>query len=199
MTTSETDTETETETDTDNGSGTGDIALRRNCRATTVPQGESVALSAGGIVQLVQRRGGSITVRTGWGTLLRIDAEDADALGLEPSERNVTISTTGPFDMDQVTAALSTVYDPEIPVSIVDLGLVYRCDEVIGEDGSRRIEIDMTMTAPGCGMGDVLCADAYRVVERIPTVDHVEVNLVFDPPWGMDRISDAARLELGLL
>jgi probable FeS assembly SUF system protein SufT len=184
-----------TTSDTD----TGAIALRRDCPATTVPHGEPVALSAGGIVQVVQRRGGSITVSTELGTLLRIDAEDADALGLEPTERNVTISTTGPFDMDQVTTALSTVYDPEIPVSIVDLGLVYRCEEIINDDGSRRIEIDMSMTAPGCGMGDVLCADAHRVVERIPTVDHVEVNLVFDPPWGIDRISDAARLELGLL
>ena len=179
-------------------SDTGTIALRRDCPATTVPHGEPVALSAGGLVQLVQRRGGSITVRTELGTLLRIDADDADALGLEPSERNVTIASTGPFDMAQVTAALSTVYDPEIPVSIVDLGLVYRCEE-FHDDGSRRIEIDMSMTAPGCGMGDVLCADARRVVERIPTVDHVEVNLVFDPPWAIGRISDAARLELGLL
>ena len=179
-------------------SDTGTIALRRDCSATTVPHGEPVALSAGGLVQLVQRRGGSITVRTELGTLLRIDADDADALGLEPSERNVTISNAGPFDMAQVTAALSTVYDPEIPVSIVDLGLVYRCEEIVKDDGTRRIEIDMSMTAPGCGMGDVLCADAQRVVERIPTVDHVEVNLVFDPPWGVGRMSDATRLELGL-
>jgi len=175
------------------------IALLRDCSATTVPHGELVALSAGGVVYLVQRKGGSITVRTELGTLLRIDADDADVLGLVPSERNVTLSTAGPFDMGQVTAALSTVYDPEIPVSIVDLGLVYRCEEIIDDDGSRCIEIDMSMTAPGCGMGDVLCADAHRVVDRIPTVDRVKVNLVFDPPWGIDRISDAARLELGLL
>lgn len=174
------------------------IALGRDCPATTVPHGDPVALSAGGLVQLVQRRGGSITVRTELGTLLCIDADDADALGLEPSERNVTISSAEPFNMDQVTAALSTVYDPEIPVSIVDLGLVYRCEAFHDEDGARRIEIDMSMTAPGCGMGDVLCADAQRVVERIPTVDRVEVTLVFDPPWGTDRMSDATRLELGL-
>jgi probable FeS assembly SUF system protein SufT len=184
---------------TGNGPGGGIIALGRDCPATTVPHGESVALAAGGIVHLVQQRGDSITVRTELGTLLRIDAEDADALGLEPAERNVTIATNSPFDMDQVTEALSTVYDPEIPVSIVDLGLVYRCEEFIDNDGARRVEIDMSMTAPGCGMGDILCADARRVVERLPSVDHVEVNLVFDPPWGLDRISDAARLELGLL
>lgn len=175
------------------------MALARDCPATTVPHVEAVALSAGGLVTVVQRQGGSITVRTELGTLLRIDADDADALGLAPPERNVSIATNGPFDLDQVLAALGTVYDPEIPVSIVDLGLVYRCEEIVGEDGERTIEIDMSMTAPGCGMGDVLCADARRAVERIPAVDHVDVNLVFDPPWGMDRMSNATRLELGLL
>jgi probable FeS assembly SUF system protein SufT len=176
----------------------GPVDLTRDCSATTVPHGEQVSLSAGGVVQVVQQKGAGITVRTELGTLLRIDVEDADALGLEPPERNVTIAGHGPFSIDQVMEALATVYDPEIPVSIVDLGLVYRCEEIIDGDGERRIEIDMSMTAPGCGMGDVLCADARRVVSRIPAVDHVEVNLVFDPPWGFDRISEAARLELGL-
>jgi probable FeS assembly SUF system protein SufT len=176
----------------------GAVTLARDCSATTVPGGASVALAAGTSVHVVQRLGGSITVRTGFGSLLRVDADDADALGLVGPGRNVTITTTGPFDMDEVTAALRTVYDPEIPVSIVDLGLVYRCDEIVEDDGTRRIEIDMSMTAPGCGMGDILCADARRAVERVAGVDHADVNLVFDPPWGIDRISDEARLELGL-
>lgn len=175
------------------------IALLRDCPASTVPQGEPVALCAGGIVEVVQRRGGSITVRTELGALLRIDADDADALGLSPAEGKGSVPTTGPFDMGQVTAALNTVYDPEIPVSIVDLGLVYRCEAIVNTDGTRRIEIDLSMTAPGCGMGDVLCTEAQRVVEQIPTVDNVHVNLVFDPPWGIHRLSDATRLELGLL
>ena len=175
------------------------VTLTRNCAATTVPSGDPVALAGGTVVHVVQRLGGSITVRTGFGTLVRIDADDADALGLGGPGRNVTITRTGPFDMADVTAALRTVYDPEIPVSIVDLGLVYRCEERLEDDGTRRIEIDMSMTAPGCGMGDVLCADARRAVERVPGVDHADVNLVFDPPWGIDRISDEARLELGLL
>jgi len=179
--------------------GSGALKLSRDCPATTVPYGEPITLSAGGVVVVMQRKGASITVQTEMGALLRIDAEDADALGLEPPERNVSLTGSGPFDMDHVIEALSTVYDPEIPVSIVDLGLVYRCEEVTGSDGGRRIEIDMSMTAPGCGMGDVLCADAKRVVEQIPSVDEVEVNLVFDPPWGMDRISEATRLELGLM
>ena len=174
------------------------ITLARDCPATTVPHGETVSLSAGGVVHLVQHKGTSITVRTELGMLFRIDIEDAGAIGLEAPERNVTITTNAPFDIEQVTAALATVYDPEIPVSIVDLGLVYRCEEIIQNDGTRRVEIDMSMTAPGCGMGDVLCDDARQVVGRIATVDEVEVNLVFDPPWGLERISEAARLELGL-
>lgn len=175
------------------------VALTRDCPATSVPQGEPVSLRAGESVQVVQHLGGSITVRTAYGTLVRVDADDADALGLQPAERNVTIAAKRPFHIDQVLEALRTVYDPEIPVSIVELGLVYRCEEITKPDGTRRVEIDMTMTSPGCGMGDVLTADAQRVVERIPTVDEVEVTIVFTPPWSLDRVSDAVRLELGML
>ena len=174
------------------------VVLTRDVPATTVPHGETIQLSAGGVVIVVQKLGGSYTVRTEMGTMLRIDGDNADALGFDLGERNVTIASKRPFHIDQVLEALSTVYDPEIPVSIVDLGLVYRCEEITKDDGSRRVEIDMSMTAPGCGMGDVLCADAKRVVDKIPTVDEVEVTLVFDPPWGMERISEATRLELGL-
>ena len=126
-----------------------------------------------------------------------VDITDADAVGLEVPERCVVVRTDQPFHLDLVTEALATVYDPEIPISIVDLGLVYRCEEVV-EDGSRRIEIDMTMTAPGCGMGDVLRDEAQRVVEQVPGVDRADIELVFDPPWSMERISEDARLELGL-
>lgn len=177
------------------------VQLSRDCTAITVPYGDEVALSAGGVLWVVQRLGGSITVRTEMGTLLRIDAADADALGLadEGAERAVSLHGSEPFSMDQVTNALRTVYDPEIPVSIVDLGLVYRCEEVVSDDGTRRVEIDMTMTAPGCGMGDVLCADARRAVERIPGVDGVDVELVFDPPWSVAAMSEEVRLQLGLL
>ncbi|MEZ5322260.1 MAG: iron-sulfur cluster assembly protein [Microthrixaceae bacterium] len=101
--------------------------------------------------------------------------------------------------MDRVLAALGQVYDPEIPVDIVELGLVYRCEEHPTDDGTRRIEIDMSMTAPGCGMGDVLRVDAERAVLAVPGVDEVEVNVVWDPPWTMDRMSESARLQLGLL
>lgn len=174
------------------------IELSRSCTATTVPYGEQVVLDTGGRVQVVQRLGGSITVRTEMGSLLRIDGADADALGLEPVGDDDNLAT-GPFEIGQVVDALQTVYDPEIPVSIVELGLVYRCEEVRRDDGTRRVEIDMTMTAPGCGMGDVLRADALRAVEAVPGVDEVDVTLVWSPPWGMDRMSEAARLQLGLL
>ena len=174
------------------------VELTRACVATTVPYGEQVTLDAGGLVEIVQRLGAGITVRTEMGSLLRIDGTDADAVGLDPIGVGRD-AADGPFELDQVIHALQQIFDPEIPVSIVELGLVYRCDEIIEADGSRRIEIDMTMTAPGCGMGDVLRADALRAVQAIPAVDDVEVRIVFDPPWNIGRMSEAARLQLGLM
>ena len=105
----------------------------------------------------------------------------------------------GPFEISHVLDALHEIYDPEIPVSIVELGLVFRCEEIQCPDGTRRIEIDMSMTAPGCGMGDILRADALRAVQAVPGVDEVDVTLVWTPPWSVDRMSEAARLQLGLL
>lgn len=174
------------------------VALRRDCPAITVPDGDAIQLSAGAIVYVEAARGGSYTVSTEMGKRLRIDGEDADALGLEAVERTVSLAGRGPFSMDQVTNALSSVYDPEIPVSIVDLGLIYRCEEVQRPDGTRLIDIDMTMTSPGCGMGDVLRDDALRVVGSLKGVDEVTVQIVFDPPWSKERMSEDTRLELGL-
>lgn len=175
------------------------IELTRDCTATTVPRGEQVALTAGGLVEIVQRLGGSITVRTEMGSLLRLDGADADVLGLEVVNDVSAGTATGGFELTRVTDALQGIYDPEIPVSIVELGLVYRTEEVMLDDGRRRIEIDMTMTAPGCGMGDVLTADAKRAAEAVPGVDEAEVQMVFSPPWGAHMMSDAVKLQLGLL
>lgn len=172
--------------------------LTRDCTATTVPYGDAVTLDAGGEVQVVQQLGGSITVRTELGLLLRVAGTDADALGLEPPSAPDPVVDAS-FDIAQVMAVLDTIYDPEIPISIVELGLVYRCEALDQPDGTRRVEIDMTMTAPGCGMGDVLSVDATRAVAALPGVDDVEVTLVWDPPWSMHRISEAARLQLGIL
>jgi len=174
------------------------VELRRDCAATTVPYGEKLTLDAGGLVEVVQRLGASITVRTQMGSLLRIDGADADALGLAPLDVGDG-PTTGSFEIGQVIDALQNIYDPEIPVSIVELGLVYRCEEILRPDGTRRIEIDMSMTAPGCGMGDVLRADALRAVQAIPGVDDVDVTLVWTPPWDIGRMSEAARLQVGML
>jgi metal-sulfur cluster biosynthetic enzyme len=143
--------------------------------------GERVVLSAGGEVEIVQQHAVGMEVVGDAGA-----AADADSPAVE-------------FDLDRVMDALGGVYDPEIPVSIVELGLVYRCDVIERPDGTRRIEIDMSMTAPGCGMGDVLRIDAERAVLAVPGVDDVHVELVWDPPWTMHRISEAARLQLGLL
>ena len=179
---------------------TDPITLVHDCMATTVPAGRLVVLPAGTEVALVQQLGGSITVRVASGGLARIDAVYAEALGIDlPEQPGAPRAATGPFDIQQVWDALRQVYDPEIPIDIVELGLVYRCEEVMGPFESRRIEIDMSMTAPGCGMGDVLRADAARVVMAVPGVDDVEVNLVWDPPWSIARMSDAARLQLGFL
>jgi probable FeS assembly SUF system protein SufT len=175
------------------------IALTRDCTATTVPAGQFVLLSEGGEVEVVQRLGASITVRTEIGTLLRIEAADGDALGLEPvTADDDTRDPTAEFEMSRVLEALREVYDPEIPVNIVELGLVYRCEDFEGPLGTRRIEIDMSMTAPGCGMGDILRGEAARAVLAVPGVGDVDVNLVWDPPWTIHRMSEAARLELGL-
>ena len=180
-------------------------ALPRDVDAITVPNGEKVTLKEGEKVRVVQELGGSFTVKTDYGNLMRIDGMDADALGRElPEELAAKIArdaerAKGPFSMDYVSEALEEVYDPEIPVSIVELGLVYRCDEIKRPDGTRRIEIDMSMTAPGCGMGDVLSADAERAVSLVPGVDEVEVTLVWEPRWTVHHMSEATRLELGLL
>jgi probable FeS assembly SUF system protein SufT len=175
--------------------------LARECEATTVPYGERVVLSAGGEVEIVQQLGASITVRTELGSLLRIDGADADALGIEvvPGADADTGAAPAEFDLDRVMDAVAGAYDPETAVGIVALGVAYRCGGSERPAGTRRIEIDMSMTAPGCGMGDVLRVDAERAVLAVPGVDDVHVELVWDPPWTIDRISEAARLQLGLL
>jgi probable FeS assembly SUF system protein SufT len=186
------------------------VELSRDLWGTTIPMGDRTILVAGQEVLVVQALGGSVTVQTARGELVRIDGKDADAVGLEPVDLVTETplaepggasqsASDGEFDMEDVTRALQQVYDPEIPVNVVDLGLIYRCEELVSPDGTRRISIDMSMTAPGCGMGDVLREDASQVVKAVPGVDDVDVTLVWDPPWGLERMSEEARLELGLL
>lgn len=174
------------------------ITFTTDAPAVTIPAGVAIVIAAGTEAEVVQTLGGTVTIRTQDG-LSRIDAGLAEELGINPAaERSVLLRRSG-FSMDQVTEALRSVYDPEIPIDIVELGLVYRCEEHLDADGRRRIEVDLSMTSPGCGMGDVLCADVERVIGQMPGVDEVTATLVWDPPWDFGRLSDAARLQLGLL
>jgi probable FeS assembly SUF system protein SufT len=172
------------------------ISLKRDCNAIAVPSGRREVLTSGTQVRLMQSRGGSYTVSTSFHAMYRIDAVDADALGLEaPAQPQPSKKET--FSEELVWNALKTVYDPEIPVNIVDLGLVYGCPIHPGENGNS-INIRMAMTAPGCGMGNVLKSDVEAKLFRLPQVTDVRVEIIFDPPWTPNRMSEAARLQLGL-
>jgi len=174
------------------------IELQRDCEATVIPGGERITLRRGDQVRVTQALGGSFTVTTDRGYLVRIDAQDAAALGLEGTVVNEGPADSGPFELQHVIEQLKTVYDPEIPINVVDLGLIYACDAHPLADGGHRVEIKMSMTAPGCGMGDVLKDDARARVQTVPGVSEVDIELVWDPPWDPSRMSDAARLQLGM-
>ncbi len=174
------------------------IVLARDCPAVLIPSGEPVTLPKGNTVLVVQTLGGSFTIRTERGWLARIAERDADAVGLQPVEaRSKRPEAPDRFERDAVIEELRGVYDPEIPINVVDLGLIYACD-AYERPGGWRIEIKMSMTAPGCGMGDILKADAEARVLTVPGVSEVNVELVWDPPWTIARMSEAARLQLGL-
>ena len=174
------------------------VRFERDCDVIMVPQGESVTLPAGSVGYITQALGGSFTVFVE-GNLFRVAGKDADAIGKEPVEPPALQEGASDDDVEVLAwRQLRTCYDPEIPINVVELGLVYRCVVVPQESGQRRIEVEMTLTAPGCGMGEVLVDDVRSKLELIPTVIEADVELVFDPPWSMERISEDARLELGL-
>lgn len=170
------------------------VTLARDCPASEIPSGYVHILSGGTPVVITQCLGGSYTVTTGYGQLMRIEAKDSDALGFEAA---APAETPTEFSEQLVWDQLKTVYDPEIPVNIVDLGLVYSC-VITDSDSGHNIDIAMTMTAPGCGMGDVLRSDIERRLANLPGVHQVHVQVVFDPPWTPQRMSEATRLQLGL-
>jgi probable FeS assembly SUF system protein SufT len=172
------------------------IVLAREIDATQIPSGIPHRLAAGTSVRLMQALGGSYTVITDMGYMVRIDAKDADVLGLIPVPAAAP-ATPGDFSEELVWDQLKTVYDPEIPVNVVDLGLIYSCQISPVVDGNK-IDIKMTMTAPGCGMSDVLKADIQRKLSNLPTVKEVNVDVVFDPPWHPGKMTEGARLKLGL-
>ena len=175
------------------------IELLWDCEATVIPGGDRITLRRGDEVQVTQALGGSFTVTTSGGYLARIGATDAGALGLEPPQAVDQPPASGAFALENVFEQLKTVFDPEIPVNVADLGLIYACEAQPLPAGGHRVEIKMSMTAPGCGMGDVLREDAIARVQEVPGVAEVDVELVWDPPWDPSRMSEAAQLELGML
>ncbi len=180
---------------------TDTITLFRECEAALIPDGTLIKLSSGTPVLLVQALGGSYTVNVN-GNLARIARQDADALGFtveadEPAASYQTINDDGSVDEKLIWDQLRTCYDPEIPINIVELGLIYQC-RVTPLDVGNHVDITMTLTAPGCGMGEFLVADIQDKVRQIPNVTEVNVDLTFDPPWNQTMMSEAARLQTGL-
>ena len=174
------------------------ITLSRACQVIEIPSGTRGTLPAGAVVRIMQSLGSGYTVATDRGYMYRVDAEDTDALGFSNAARaQAPAIQEGAFSNQMVWEQLKTVYDPEIPVNIVDLGLVYSCDVAPLEQGGNGVHIKMSMTAPGCGMGNVLKADVESKLSRLPSITEVHVEVVFDPPWHPGLMSDAAKLQLG--
>jgi len=179
------------------------VALLRAVEAVQIPSGFTIQLEPGAHVIVQQVQDGNFTVMTERGGLARVADRDADALGevyvelARKAEAARAVRLDGPFDESKVWDELRTVYDPEIPANIVDLGLIYlvSSDPV---DGGRRVNVHMTLTAPGCGVGPMIVDDVKRKVQALPGVADVDVQLVFEPPWDQSRMSEGARLALGL-
>jgi probable FeS assembly SUF system protein SufT len=172
--------------------------VRREVRAVVVPQGVEVTLKTGQAGYITQALGGSFTVYLD-GSLFRISGDDADALGKEPATAPELPPNATEQDVRNLAwEQMRTCYDPEIPINIVDLGLVYDCDVSVNEDGTRTVAVRLTLTAPGCGMGEILVEDVKDKIARIPTVREARVELTFDPPWHQSMMSEAARLQTGM-
>ncbi len=179
-----------------------EIITNREVKAVQIPSGDSFTLPAGTAVIITQKLGGSYTVATQSG-LARISSDDADALGIDPNAESTEASGGDdlPSDAsleDRVWNQLKQVFDPEIPVDIVNLGLVYDCI-LNEEDGKTTVNVKMTLTAPGCGMGPVIAADAQARIMTLDGVDDAIVDLVWDPPWNQDMISEEGKMQLGMI
>ncbi|RUO76131.1 putative Fe-S cluster assembly protein SufT [Idiomarina seosinensis] len=166
----------------------------REVKARRVPSGEPKVIPKGEFVNITQDLGGNYTV-TWQGNMLRIDGTDGDAIGRKPEKLDFEKPADGKISEQQVWDALETIYDPEIPINLVSLGLIYKVDI---DQEQQQVTIDMTLTAPGCGMGPVLVGDVEYRVSLVPFVETVTVDLVFDPPWSRDMMSEEAQLEAGV-
>ena len=175
------------------------VVLQRDVKAVMIPAGLEVTLRTGNVGYITQALGGSYTVYVE-GNLFRIPGDDADAIGKEPFARPELPPGATDEDVKQlVWNQLKACYDPEIPINVVDLGLIYDCDVTRNEDGSRDVYVRMTLTAPGCGMGEVLVQDVKDSVEAVPTIREARVELVFDPPWDHSMMSESAKLATGMM
>ncbi len=176
-----------------------EISLKRDCDAIQIPSGHPIILPAGMSIIITQSLGGTYTVATPGG-LARIELKDVDALGLDPAAEVAEAAKKigGPTE-DAVWSQLKTVFDPEIPVNVVDLGLIYDCQVDTKESGGKAVLIKMTLTAPGCGMGPAIAADARQKILAVEGVEDADVELVWDPPWSQSMISEEGRMKLGLV
>ncbi|HXO63632.1 MAG TPA: putative Fe-S cluster assembly protein SufT [Steroidobacteraceae bacterium] len=174
------------------------FVVNREVRAVIVPAGQEVKLKPGQAGYITQALGGSFTVYLE-GNLFRIAGEDADAIGQETVKPPQLPPNATEEDVRKLAwEQMRSCYDPEIPINIVDLGLVYDCSVTQNEDGTRSVDVTITLTAPGCGMGEILVEDVRDKIRRIPTVREVRVELTFDPPWSQSMMSEAARLQTGM-
>ena len=174
------------------------VTLTRDVIGILIPQGTKVELPEGARAQITQALGGSFTIQVE-GHLFRLEGKDADAIGQELAKGPDVAPDASDEEIEKaVWDQLKTCYDPEIPVDIVELGLVYECKVETVEAGKRRATVRMTLTAPGCGMGDILVADVKTKIELIPTIAESDVELVFDPPWNQSMMSEAAKLATGM-
>lgn len=174
------------------------VVIQREVTSRMVPAGAEVRLVPGQVGFITQALGGSFTLEID-GNLFRLSGDDADAIGRTVDHSSDLPSAATEQDIERlVWNRLRTCYDPEIPINIVELGLIYECRVTPSDNGTRIVTIQMTLTAPGCGMGDVIVQDIREKVEAIPTVDTAEVMLVFDPPWNASMMSEAARLQTGM-
>ena len=174
------------------------VLIKRECEARLVPAGTEIMIPKDTFVTITQALGGTFTVAVN-GNLARVEGKDADALGKTVELEDFEIPADGSVNTDHVWAAMRQCYDPEIPVNVVELGLIYACEVVTNAQGQHVVEIKMTLTAPACGMGPTIIADLETKVSLVPGVNAVNIELVFDPPWNNDMLSDEAKLELGLL
>jgi probable FeS assembly SUF system protein SufT len=174
--------------------------LSRDIEVSEIPSGNRGQLTAGTSLTILQSLGGSFTAMTMMGYMVRIEGKDADAIGEEPPPVPAAADTAGKATLDLAWDQLRTCYDPEIPVNIVDLGLVYKCDLTpLGDDGAQKATVEFTLTAPGCGMGDFLRQDVVQKLLSVPGIKDVDAQVVFDPQWNQSMMSDAARLQLGMM